>query len=268
MKNVNIKGLIIIAFLISWIGITPSILISYGFNIPNYLKPLELLMTFGTLIAALIYTYKANGKKGMKDLLSKFLKFKAPVIVIFVAFLFPILASFLGSYLGFSLANLSWPERYTSAFIMQEALRIFIMYLILNTEEIAWRGVVFDKLLSKYGFIKSCLILLPIWWLFHIPYFLHAGGHPAGYGIGIFTLMVFAQTFILGWIYKSSNGSLFYSHISHQLTNAFAEAFPLFPVFIGGTLIPLFIFCIILILMASLVVLYYLKKQNTNQFYR
>lgn len=263
MKNVNIRGLIITAFLISWLGVTPSILLSYGINIPEYLKPLDLLMTFGTIIAAVIYVYKADGFSGVKKLFAKLLKFKAPIIVIVVMLSTPFLSMYLGSILGFKLADVPWPEKYTNSTIIQNAIPIFIMYLIVNTEEFAWRGVVFDKLLSKYGFIKATFILFPIWWLFHIPYFFFAEGHPAGYGIGVFTLMVFSLCVIIGWIYMKSDGSLFYSHVSHQLNNGIAEALPIFPVFIGGSLLPIYTSSSILFIISSLILLnIYLNNRN------
>ena len=68
--------------------------------------------------------------------------------------------------------------------------------------------MVFDQLVNKHGFLKSCIILAPIWWLFHIPLFLFLGGHQAGYGLMEFTFIVIAQTFVLGWIYVNSKRSL------------------------------------------------------------
>ncbi|RMZ50729.1 hypothetical protein EB822_06915 [Flavobacteriaceae bacterium PRS1] len=115
-----------------------------------------------------------------------------------------------------------------------------------------WRGVVFDQLVNKHGFLKSCIILAPIWWLFHIPLFLFPGGHQAGYGLMEFTFIVIAQTFVLGWIYVNSKRSLFYVHIHHQLINGFGQAFPIFPIFIAGNFMPLWMFCILMLLMALL----------------
>jgi hypothetical protein len=81
------------------------------------------------------------------------------------------------------------------------------------------------------------------------PSFLYPCGHQAGYGIEALTCIVIAQTFILGRIYASTNRSLFYVHLHHQLLNEFGQAFPLCPVFIGGNQLPWWAFCLLLLLM-------------------
>jgi membrane protease YdiL (CAAX protease family) len=140
---------------------------------------------------------------------------------------------------------------------------IFLMYLIINTADLVWRGFVFDRLLEKYNYVKACLILIPIWWLFHIPLFLYPDGHQAGYGLIKFTCIVIALTFILGWIYIKTSKSLFYVHIHHQLFNGFGQAFPIFPVFINGDKMPVWTFCVLLLLTAGTLIINYQKQKPT-----
>lgn len=134
------------------------------------------------------------------------------------------------------------------------------MYLIINTAELVWRGFVFDRLLEKYNYVKACLILIPIWWLFHIPLFLYPDGHQAGYGLIKFTCIVIALTFILGWIYIKTSKSLFYVHIHHQLFNGFGQAFP---IFINGDKMPVWTFCVLLLLTAGTLIINYQKQKPT-----
>jgi len=255
MKQINLTKLVITVFIISWIGVLPSLLIAYQFEIPDALKRLDLLMTLGPILGATIFIYKAQGKQGLKQLFKRLLYVKAKPIVIIIALLSPIIYSYLAAKIGFAFLGNSWPPTFDAITILTNGVIIFLMYLIINTEEIVWRGVVFDKLLKTNSFIKSCLIIAPIWWLFHIPLFLYPEGHQAGYGIFEFSLIVIAQTFILGWIYAQSNRSLFYVHMHHQLVNGFGQAFPIFPVFIGGKLIPLWVFCILMLVLALVLVI-------------
>lgn len=242
--------MVVTVFIISWIGILPSLLISYGVAIPKGLQALQILMTLGPLLGAVIFIYRANGKQGLKDFFRRLFFFKAKPVVLLVAIIAPILVSFLAPTLGFQLLGEALPERFTPSFILSEGLMVFVMYLIFNTEELAWRGLVFDQLFSKLGFFKACLILAPIWWFFHMPMFLRNGGHEAGYGLIEFTFIVLAQTFTLGWIYIRSNRSLLYVHMNHQLMNGFGQAFPIFPVFIGGFMMPVWMFCGFLVIVA------------------
>lgn len=266
MTKVHLPKLIITVFIISWIGILPSLLISYGVAIPQGLQALQILMTLGPILGAIVFIYRTHGKQGLKDFFSRLFFFKAKPVVILVAVIAPILVSFLAPTIGFQLLGEAWPERFTPEFILTEGLMIFVMYLIFNTEELAWRGLVFDQLFSKHGYLKACLILAPIWWLFHMPMFLRNGGHEAGYGLIEFTFIVLAQTFTLGWIYIRSNRSLFYAHMHHQVINGFGQAFPIFPVFIGGLMVPVWMFCGLLVLVAIPLVINGHKRFNdTNQ---
>ncbi len=251
MKTLNLPWLIATVFIISWLGVIPGLLVAHGVEIPAALTSLEILMTLGPILGASIFIFVANGKQGLKDLFGRLLRFKVSPLVISVAIAAPILVSFLAAFVGFRLSGSAWPEGFGALTILTNGLIVFAVYLVLNTEEIVWRGVVFDRFLQKHGFFKSCLMLMPIWWLFHIPLFLYPSGHQAGYGILEFTFIVIAQTFILGWIYVESNRSLFYAHVHHQLINGFAQAFPIFPVFIGGNLIPVRTLCLLLILLAG-----------------
>lgn len=243
-------------FVISWLGVIPGLLMAYGFEIPAALTYLEILMTLGPILGALIFIYAARGKQGLKDLFRRLLIFRASPLVTIVALAAPVLVSFLAAFLGSRISGAAWPEEFVASRILTNGLIIFAVYLIVNTEELVWRGVVFDRFLQKHGFIKSCLILMPIWWLFHVPLFLYPEGHQAGYGIPEFTFIVIAQTFILGWIYVNSNRSLLYVHLHHQLINGFGQAFPIFPVFIGGNLLPVRTLCLLLIVLAAALVIH------------
>ena len=262
MKNINIKGLLITVFAISWIGVLPQLLIAHEVKIPKFLGNLDILMTLGPILGAIIFIFKVQGKTGLISFFSRLFQVKASLFVILFAFFFPIILSLFSSLLGFKFSNTNWPETYTFGNIVNNGIIIFLMYLVINTEELVWRGIVFDKFLEQYKFIKSCLLIIPIWWLFHIPLFLFPDGHQAGYGLIEFTCIVIAQTFILGWIYIKTNKSLFYIHVHHQLINGFGQAFPIFPVFIMGNKYPIWVLCVLLLITTGVIVMTSLRKQS------
>lgn len=255
MKEVKLFPLISSVFLISWIGVIPSLMQAHGYEIGTFLLLLDKLMILGPILGASLLVFYYQGTIGLKQLFRRLLIFKADRFPISLALLSPILFSFLAAFLGHKFSTGSWPPAYDTLSILSNGLIIMLAYLIVNTEEIAWRGVVFDKLLDTYGFFKACLILAPIWWLFHLPLFLFPGGHPAGYGLAVFTLIVLGQTFILGWIYVRTKRSLVYVHLHHQLINGFAEAFPIFPVFLGGNMLPVWMLSGLLLFFAILLIL-------------
>ena len=250
MKRINLTKLIITVFIISWIGVLPSLLIAYGVAIPPFLKFLEILMILGPLIGACIFIYRRNGEQGLKSLFRRLLLIKADLKTILVAVAFPPALVLLTSIISSKLSGFGWPDPILLLFLIPTAINGFLLYLLINTEELVWRGIVFDQLFDKYGFYKACLIIIPIWWVFHIPLFLFPEGHPAGYGLIEFTIIVISQSFILGWIYVRSKRSLFYVHIHHQLLNGLAQAFPIFPISNGGDRLPFWVFCSLMAAMA------------------
>lgn len=264
MRTIHLSKLIIIVFIISWIGVTPSLLLAYEIPIPPALKSLEILMTLGPLLGACIFIYKAHGKNGLRSFFKRLLIIRTSQKTITVALFTPLVLVSLASIIGFSIAGDAWPESFGLGSIVSNSITLFIMYLILNTEELVWRGIVFDKLYDKYGYLKACLMIIPIWWLFHMPLFLYPNGHQAGYGLIEFTIIVIAQSFILGWIYIKSNRSLFYPHLHHQLMNGLGQAFPIFPVFIGGNMLPFWMFCGLMALLAIILVLAKFKSPKTG----
>lgn len=262
MKKINLVSLIVTVFIISWLGILPSLLIAYKVSIPGFFKHFDLLMTLGPILGATIFIYYSQGKVGLKGLFKRLLFFKAKPFVIAIAVFSPIIYIYLAAKIGFSLSSASWPSSFDTTTIIINGFIFFLSYLIINTEEIVWRGVVFDQLLATNSFIKSCAIIAPIWWLFHVPLFLFPEGHPAGYGLLEFTIIVIAQTIILGWIYTNSNRSLLYVHLHHQLNNGVAQAFPIFPVFIAGNMLPFWCFISIMMIIAILLLINSIKEEH------
>ncbi len=261
MQQVKTTPLILTAFLLAWLGFLPDIITSYGYELPTHVSLLKLLMIVTPIGTATFFTYKAGGKAAVKALFRRFTFIKAPIVVILVSLVLPFIILFVASLIGLKWAEEPWPESYDAMAILKNIGVFTLMYLIVNTEEILWRGVVFQRWSEQYGFLGANLRLAPIWWLFHIPYFVASGGHQAGLGLMEFTLLVVPSTFILGWIYHNSNGSLFYTHLFHQLLNGVGQALPLFPVFIGGILNPVWILDMELMLIAGIILMWWWKKQ-------
>jgi membrane protease YdiL (CAAX protease family) len=254
-KRINLPAMVLTVFAISWIGVLPSLLIAHGVEIPVALKSLDVLMVLGPLLGAMIFIFRAQGVAGWKAFFKRLLYFRASLLVVLVACVAPVVIAWLGAVVGHKLSNTPWPESFELSSVLVGGVTVFAAYLLLNTEELAWRGVVFDRLYDRFGFGTACLVIALVWWLFHMPLFVYPGGHPAGYGLLPFTVIVIAQTVILGWIYISGNRSLAYPHIHHQLNNGFGQAFPIFPVFVSGNQMPLWVFVGLMLLLAGTLLL-------------
>lgn len=92
-------------------------------------------------------------------------------------------------------------------------------------EEIGWRGFLFPRLVRQTGFTPACFLMGAVWAVWHYPILLfadyNAGTSPA-YALTCFTLMVFAASFIWGWL-RLKSGSVWTSAILHASHNAFIQ---------------------------------------------
>jgi uncharacterized protein len=93
-------------------------------------------------------------------------------------------------------------------------------------EEIGWRGFLLPRLVERAGFTLGCLISGCIWAVWHYPGLLfadyNAGTKPA-YALTCFTLMVIADSYIMGWM-RLKSGSLWTAAIMHASHNLFIQA--------------------------------------------
>lgn len=93
-------------------------------------------------------------------------------------------------------------------------------------EEIGWRGFLLPRLVEQTGFTWGCLLSGGIWAVWHYPGLLfadyNAGTRPA-FALTCFTLMVIADSYILGWL-RLKSGSLWTGAILHASHNLFIQA--------------------------------------------
>jgi CAAX protease family protein len=93
-------------------------------------------------------------------------------------------------------------------------------------EEIGWRGFLLPRLVQQAGFTWGCLLSGCIWAVWHYPALLFAdynsGTRPA-FALTCFTLMVIADSYILGWL-RLKSGSLWTATVLHASHNLFIQA--------------------------------------------
>jgi membrane protease YdiL (CAAX protease family) len=93
-------------------------------------------------------------------------------------------------------------------------------------EEIGWRGFLLPRLVQQAGFTWGCLLSGCIWAVWHYPGLLfadyNAGTQPA-FALTCFTLMVIADSYILGWL-RLKSGSLWTAAVMHASHNLFIQA--------------------------------------------
>jgi membrane protease YdiL (CAAX protease family) len=204
------------------------VLSSYGYKLPTAANLLQIFFLFGQGLVAIFYTGINEGKPGIKQLLRRLIKWRVGIhwylIVFFVPALISLAVRQICGMIGITIPPLKAPGVLLTSFAT-----IFLGYLLLNTEELAWRGVALPKFQERFSPNMSSLIIGIIWGVFHIPIFLMKGGHPAGFQFHLYMLMVLAMSFIMTWTFNGTGGSLLLVHLLHQSMNTWSEVFPSFP---------------------------------------
>ena len=186
------------------------------------MAPFLLVLVYVALLApALFVTRSADGRAGMRRLLSRTLIWRFGVgrwAVILLAM--PVLT------LGVAAASgtLETPESSWASVATSYLLSTLIVgALILNVwEETAWGGFVQTRLTARHGLLKGALLTAPLFAAIHIP--LQFDGNWTWSEVGIGMAVVFAASpfyrYLLGMHLLDTRGSLLAIGIQHAAWNA------------------------------------------------
>lgn len=242
VTRIGLPGLLALVFTLSWLGAAPMVLSSWldaGSpaalrSLAGALAPLQLLMFFGAVLGVLVATVANQGRRGLAAWLRSLVRPRAGVAWYLAVLAGPglvmVFASFAGSRLDPTL-----PPFALGSGVMLGVLQVLGVYLLLNTEEFAWRGYVLPRLQARFAPLQANLLLALVWGVFHSPYFMMKGGHPGGYGVLAFAVMVVAIGLVMGAVFNATRGSVLVCHLLHQSLNAWGEGLRMFPAMNGGS---------------------------------
>jgi membrane protease YdiL (CAAX protease family) len=221
-------------FALSWIGTIPQLLASWH-GASSLSLPLQLLQPFilAPGLVALGAAWLNGGWLACRHLLGRLLRWRATPFL-YAAVLVGPPALMLGSILlsnalGYTALRLPAASDALAAFMPN-----FLVYLLLNTEELTWRGYVLPRMQRCWNPLLAALVLGVIWTAFHVPYFFMKGGHPGGYTPLLFVVSLLPMSVLLTRTFNAAAGSVLLPHLLHQSVNAWAEALPYLPRFTGS----------------------------------
>ena len=133
-------------------------------------------------------------------------------------------------------------------------LGLFIVSILINGEELAWRGFVLPRLQARWSALTSSLILGVIWMLFHLPLFFTVGGSSqVDMPFVSFLLSTVALSVLITWVYNHTRGSVLLAMLIHAALNTWTQVFPID----HGTAFTNWVFAGVLSLAAVAVILVY-----------
>jgi membrane protease YdiL (CAAX protease family) len=199
------------------------------FSLPISNEALATVGQFGPFAAAVFVTFVTQGRDGLREFASRFLRWRAqPIWLVVALFLLPgtmlvaicIYASFDGS-----IESLRFCDNWTT-------LPLHFVYLLLLGgplgEEPGWRGFALPRLQDRFGPWVGSLWLgllhagwhLPLWWMRRPPC-----------PFWMYVIGVIFVTYLFTWLFNHTMRSVLYSLIFHTSLSIASVRFPDVPAY-------------------------------------
>lgn len=195
--------------------------------------PVAMSVGYGFVAASLIMTGLLKGKKGVLALLRRFLMWRVGIRwYLAVLGLYPLIylaAIGLHILLGGQKPDITDSMAYQLFGPATSVLFVvpFLLFnMLVNGEEIGWRGYVLPRLQWRYNALLSSLIIGVIWSAWHIPKFLVAGYDTP---LGWYLIMTVARAVLFTWVYNGTRGSLLLVTLFHAAVNTAYVFLPVAP---------------------------------------
>lgn len=180
---------------------------------------------YGPLISAIVTTGIFNGFSGIRMLLQKMLRWKAPLVVYLVIFSLPLvlMACGIGVY---ALWIGPIGPFYGRAFAAIPATLWGALFAGPLGEELGWRGFLLPELQERFSAINSSLATGVIWYCWHIPlFFAPFGTLVSGAPLTLLPLityfaMIVCLACLCTWAVNRANRSVLIAILTHLFMNS------------------------------------------------
>jgi uncharacterized protein len=175
--------------------------------------PFGIFMAAGPLIAALAITAVVDGRRGLRELGSRMLRWRVGWQWYAAALLVPLALVFATGGLNVAFGA---PSSVIRDLSISEAVLLFALRLVMPIfspigEEPGWRGFALPRLLDGGSPLGATAILAPVVALWHVPLiFIESEDLPP-----IFLLTTVAVTFFYTWLFVHTGGSVFITILAH-----------------------------------------------------
>lgn len=222
----------LLAYFISWVSY-------FAFSGPA-------MFPFGSIIAAIVVAVLAFGRAGLKDLLSRCVRWRVGVWWYMAAIAVPVAIGFGAVYLNAAFGA-AMPPAFSGAWY--EALLLLPLAIIDAPlwEDAGWRGFAVPRFPARRSRLLNTFILGVLLAGWHLPIALSAGAVAVPY-----VITTILSAFVTNWIYYNSRQSALLAIIYHGAANAVGIAF--FQAFTGTDQLHLYWFLAAMNLLAVLVI--------------
>jgi membrane protease YdiL (CAAX protease family) len=219
----------ILLFLLGWSGLILQLLIARGsLSVPSAIAFIvEVVTGWAPGIAAIVVTAVLARRAGVRDLFRRFLIWRVGLqwYLIALFLIAAIILSGIGLHVLFGGAMPIIPAAGSSFVNTGIVFVVFIVLgVLLNTEEVAWRGFALPRLQARYSVLIAGLLLVIPEVALHIPLFFDKT-NPFFQSVGIYWFSAFsvAMVFVYIFVFNKTKGSLLLVTLMHASQNAWAN---------------------------------------------
>jgi membrane protease YdiL (CAAX protease family) len=168
---------------------------------------------FGPALAAVIVAAITDGRAGLRDLLSRLVRWRVGVRWYAVALGLPMILALTAAGLYLLLG--------APTFVTFGELSVlnFVVFVLIVGEELGWRGYALPRLLAQRSALAASLIVGVLWGAWHLPTFFVAGAPQYGLPISAFVLLTMANSIVIAWVYVHARGSVLIASLMHGAIN-------------------------------------------------
>lgn len=234
IKSHQVAAFFLVTFGYSYLIGLPLVATSLGW-VPYHMPPLlalanQLLAAWGPTLTALFLTGLISGKAGLKELLSRVVRWRVGVQwYAFVLLLYGVVVSIalgldvlLGGKVPGTIQLTPW---YSVPLTFAIDFPLFLFVGGPLAEELGWRGFALPRLLKSHNAFFSALFIGVIWAFWHLPLF-WIPGSGSGSGLSDFVWFFFQLTawgVLLAWVYINTRGSLLLCILFHAAGNTWTS---------------------------------------------
>ena len=187
---------------------------------PAHTGPGYALVLFGAYapgMVALFLTARAEGRQGVRALLSRILVADVPVRLYLLALTYIAAIKVTAALLHRVLTGV-WPP-FGAGSLALIPLAIALSMPFQAGEEVGWRGFALPRLADRFGLRIASLLVGVIWALWHLPQFYIAAADTYHQSFLVWGAQVVAMSTAFAWLYAKSGGSLLLVMLMHSAIN-------------------------------------------------
>lgn len=182
-------------------------------------------------LLGLFFVFKTYDKDAKKDYFRRCFSFKRMGIKWFLfTVLFFVVIALVSLFIGVVILKYEMPQMlWINISIKQPYMIPILLFLSLNSgpvnEEFGFRGYALDKLLIRFGYAKSSLILGFIWGIWHLPWYFTPGQvqyellQSSLFDAFMFIPATILLSFVVSFVYLNTNRSILAGALVHMMFN-------------------------------------------------